>query len=154
MFVFSCKTTKKQLFWAVVCIFLLIGILLTLVFWPEDTTDTAAPLTAATAEEGAAYLRSLGYEVSGGDVREIQLPDALDETLSGYNALLQQAGLDITPYLGKRVKYRTYTVENHASGAATAHLYMYKDKIIAGDITVNGVPEILKPKEQTNATAG
>ncbi len=154
MFVFSCKTTKKQLVWAVVCVFLLVAILLTLAFWPEAATDTAAPLSVATAEEGAAYLRSLGYEVSGGDVREIQLPDEPDQTLSTYNALLQKAGLDITPYLGKRVKYRTYTVENHPDGTATAHLYIYKDTIIAGDITVNGVPTILKPKDQTNGTAG
>ncbi len=144
MFVFSYKTTKKQLFWAVVCAFLLLAIVLTLAFTPQKTTDTAAPQAAATAEDGAAYLRALGYEVTGGDVREIRLPDEPDETLSAYNALLQKAGKDLTPYLGKRVKYRTYTVKNHGSGAATAHLYMYKDTIIAGDITVNGVPEILR----------
>lgn len=154
MFVFSCKTSKKQLIWAVVCVILLIAILLTLAFWPKKATDTAAQLSASTAEEGAAYLRSLGYEVSGGDVREIQLPEEPDQTLSAYNELLKQAGMDITPLLGKRVKYRTYTVSNHPDGAATAHLYIYKDKIVAGDITVNGVPTLLKPKDQTNGTAG
>lgn len=145
MFVFACKTTKKQLAWAAVCGCLTIAIVLTVSLSPVQTTAAphTDPYTVATAEDGAAFLRQRGYEVSGGDVREIRLPDELDDTLSAYAALLEEKGIDITQYLGKRVKYRTYTVENHESGNATAHLYIYKDTVIAGDVTVNGVPTIL-----------
>ncbi len=144
MFVFACKTTKKQLAWAAVCGCLTIAILLTVSLSPVQTTAANTdPYTVTTAEEGADFLRQRGYEVSGGDVREILLPDTPDDTLAAYVALLKEKGIDIEPYLGKRVKYRTYTVQNHESGNATAHLYIYKDTVIAGDITVGGVPTIL-----------
>ena len=141
MFVFSCKTTKKQIFWTVVCILLLAVLIVAAVIFPENT------------EEGVAYLQSLGYEATGGEVREIRLPDRLDGTLAAYNELLRSAGLDLTPYLGKQVQYRTYTVKTEA-GDAPAHLYIYRGQIIGGDVTVNGVPKILKPKDSTNGTAG
>lgn len=154
MFVFSLKTSKKQLLFGAVCI---VAVLCLLCIPPladaVKSNGSALPI-ATTAEQGAQYLQSLGYEVSGGDEREVQLPDTADETLTAYNELLKQAGLDITPLLGKRIKFRTYTVKNHPSGNATAHLYIYKDRIVAGDITVNGVPEILKPKDITNGTTG
>lgn len=150
MFVFSCKTTKKQIFWTVVCILLLAVLIVAAVISPENTADTA---TVTTAEEGVAYLQSLGYEATGGEVREIRLPDRLDGTLAAYNELLRSAGLDLTPYLGKQVQYRTYTVKTEA-GDAPAHLYIYRGQIIGGDVTVNGVPKILKPKDSTNGTAG
>lgn len=148
MFVFSYKTTKKQLAWAGVCVCLTAAILLTVALSPADTTAAAAhPLTVTTAEEGAALLRQHGYEVSGGEVREIQLPDEPDATLAAYAALLEKEGIDFSAYLGKRVKCRTYTVQNHESGNAFAHLYIYKDTVIAADITADGVPTVLKLKE-------
>lgn len=136
MFVYSCKTTKKQLIWAGVCLILLVAILLTLAFWPENAAKTSRPITAATVDEGVAYLQTLGYTVAGGDLREVQIPEEFDETLSAYNALQQSAGMDLTPYRGKRLKCRTYTVTNYpAADTVEVHLYLYKDKIVAGDIS-------------------
>ncbi len=136
MFVYSCKTNKVQLIWAIICILLLGGILLTLALWPADTAATSRPLTAATAEEGVAWLRSLGYTVTGGETREVQIPEEFDETLSRYNALQRSVGMDLTLYRGKRLKCRTYTVENYpAAGTVEIHLYLYQDKIVAGDVS-------------------
>ena len=154
MFVFSCKTSKKQLAVVGVCAVMLI-ICVCAAFLRPNATQTVAFPPASTAEEGAAYLKSLGYDVSGGEVREIQLPDTLDATLAAYNELRKTAGVDITPLLGKRVQFRTYTVHNHPSQNATAHLYIYGNRIVAGDLTVDGVPTILtKLKDVTNGTTG
>ncbi len=152
MFVYSCKTNKTQLFWAVVCLLLLGGILLTLVLWPEDAQDTATrPLTAMTAEDGVAFLQSLGYNVTAKETREVQIPEEFDETLTEYNELQRSVGLDLTPYRGKRLKCRTYTVENFpGEDTVEIHLYLYKDKIVAGDISsteVGGFQLPLQPKE-------
>lgn len=162
MFVFSYKTTKKQLIWAVVCAVLLVAILLILLFWPDTAKETPtgkAISSAASADEGIAYLASLGYTATGGDVREVQMPEEFDETLTAYNALQQTAGMDLTPYRGKRLKCRTFTIENHPLGEPTvAHVYVYKDKVVAGDISstaVGGFTQALLPIERTqNGTAG
>ena len=137
MFVYSCKTNKTQLFWAVVCLLLLGGILLTLTLWPADAEDTAAlPAPALSAEDGVAYLKSLGYTVTAGEVKEVQIPEEFDDTLTAYNALQKTAGFDLTPYRGKRLQCRTYTVENFpGEDTVEIHLYLYKEKIVAGDIS-------------------
>lgn len=163
MFVFSYKTTKKQLLWMAVCALLLVAIVLILVFWPDTAPETPTGKTlsasAASADEGIAYLASLGYTATGGDVQEVQMPEEFDETLTTYNALQQTAGMDLTPYRGKRLKCRTFTIKNHPLGEpAVAHLYVYKDKVVAGDISstaVGGFTQALLPVERTqNGTAG
>jgi hypothetical protein len=141
MFVFSVKTSKAQILWAVICLVLIAAILLTMALWPDTATTSAKPQAVVTADDGVAYLKNLGYEAIPGDVQEIQLPDEMDDTLEKYNALLKQTGVDITPFLGKRVKLRSFSVENMPG--TTIHLYTYKDKVIAGDITENGVPRPL-----------
>ena len=143
MFVFSCKTTKTQIFWTAVCVLLMAVLLVTAIVSPARST---AAVAVSDANEGIAYLRTLGYEAEGGEAKEIQLPETLDGTLAAYNALLKTMGMDLTPYLGKRVQYRTYTITNHPSGNAIAHLYLYQNTVIGGDLTVNGVPGILKER--------
>ena len=70
------------------------------------------------------------------EVREVLIPDIFDDTFTAYNALQLQAGLDLSPYHGKRVKCWTYTVRNYpASDPVQAHLYLYKDRVIGGDIS-------------------
>lgn len=44
--------------------------------------------------------------------------------------------MDLEPYHGKRVKCWTYTVLNYpGENGVLAHLYIYKDKIVGGDIS-------------------
>lgn len=128
MFVFSLKTSKRQMAWAVVCVLLLIAILLTLALWPE-TTPTAA---AAENDSGKAFLAALGYTAQDGEVREVRLPDTADATLTTYNALQKTAGMDLSAYCGKTVRLCTYTVTDHPAGEAVAHLYVYKDHVVGG----------------------
>lgn len=145
VFVFSCKTTKKQLFCVGLCVLLAIGMLSTGALRRQDAKPTA---TAFTTDAGITYLQSCGYTATGGTITDIQIPDTVDSTVTMY---AQTAGIDIAPLLGKTVQCCTYTVTNHPQGAATAQLYLYKENIVAATLTVNGR---LYPLEVKNGTAG
>ncbi len=147
MFVFSCKTTKKQLFCVGLCVLLAIGILSTGALRRQGAVPT---VKAPDADAGIAYLQSCGYTATGGELTDIQVPDTVDNTVLLF---AKTAGIDITPLLGKTVQCRTYTVTNHPSGAATAQLYLYNDNIIAATLTADGKLYPLK-KDVRNGTAG
>lgn len=146
MFVFSCKTTKTQLTCIALCAVLLVG-MLSAAFW-RDSTVSVAKVT--TADEGISYLKSYGYTATGGEKEELQVPDTADSTLTTYAEI---AGIDLTPLLGKKIERRTYTITDHPDGTATAHLYLYKNNVLAGTLTVNGKLYPLL-KDGHNGTAG
>ena len=136
MFVYAVKATRQQILAIVICVVLLI-VMLVLAFRPgRAAAATSAAVKAADNDQRIAYLLGLGYEVEPeGEVREVLIPDVFDEPFTAYNALQQQAGMDLSPYHGKRVKHWTYAVKNYPDTAPVyAHLYIYKDRIIGGDI--------------------
>lgn len=136
MFVCAVKASKRQIVAVVICVVLL-AVMLILAFRPSAASPTAAVIRAADNDQRVAYLLSLGFEVDPeGEVREVLIPDVFDDPFTAYNALQQQAGMDLTPYHGKRLKCFTYTVKNYPDPAPVqAHLYVYKDRIVAGDIS-------------------
>lgn len=138
MFIYSVKTSKKQLISILVCVVMLIVILLVAIFWPErEASPTSGPVAAAGEAEYIAFLTELGYEVDPAEksVKEILIPETFDDVFTQYNDLQKTAGMDLEPYQGKRVKCWTYPVVNYPSDSPVeAHLYIYKDKIIGGDI--------------------
>ncbi|MBQ4613286.1 MAG: DUF4830 domain-containing protein [Clostridia bacterium] len=135
MFVLSMKTTRTRMF----TVFALVAMLLVTVFslsGRPTSTATAAPVAADDAARQQ-YLADLGYEVlpNKSEVREILIPTESDEAFAEYNRLQLEAGHDLTEYSGKRVKCWTYTVTNYPTeDTVQAHLYIYMDKIIGGDI--------------------
>lgn len=140
MFVCSIKTSKKQILSMLICVVMLIAILIVAVAWPggESSAQTYSPVTAADDAGRIAFLQDLGYEVTpqGAEVREVLIPDEFDDVFAGYNDIQKTAGMDLEPYHGKRVKCWTYTVTNYPGEEnVVAHLYIYKDKIVGGDIS-------------------
>lgn len=141
MFVISMKASKSRLIPLIFCIALITAMLIAALCFPaERTMVTVTAVSGADDEACAAYIKSLGYtaELPAVSVREIRLPDVFDESLNAYNALQQQAGFDLSGYSGQRVKYRTYDLAEHPSGApAQIHLYVHNGIIIGGDITTD-----------------
>lgn len=156
MFVFSVKMSRKQLWAALLCVVAVVAVLLVVVVWPSGgaAAQTIAP-PAGDDTQRVAFLRSLGYEVTPQalEVREVLIPDEFDEVFRKYNELQAAAGMDLEPYHGKRVKCWTYEVIGHPSGEEVrAHLYVYKDKIVGGDISstaLNGFMHGLTAMTQT-----
>ncbi len=137
MFVLSMKASPKRMFPVLLCLVLILAMLIAGLCFPASRTMmTAAPVMGDTDEACAAYLVSLGYDptLPAVDVREITLPDVFDESLTAYNDLQKQAGFDLDGYAGQRVKFRTYTL---ADNVGQAHIYVYNNRIIGGDITDN-----------------
>lgn len=134
MFVLSMKTTRLRLWMCAGALVLLLAVTAgARVLSPGVLT----PAGAGAATDPVALLQGLGYEVDPQwtDLREITLPADGDAAFSAYNALQQETGYDLSPYLGERVKYYTYTVLNHpGEERVEAHVYTYKDRVVAGDI--------------------
>lgn len=153
MFVFSVKTSRRQLLSLLFCVVVLVLILLSAFFWPVGTvSQTTATVPATDNAARIAYLQSLGYEVDLAycEVREVLIPDEFDEVFAAYNELQKQAEMDFTPYHGKRLKCWSYRVLNAGEGETLAHLYVYNDEIVGGDVseTVSGGSSVaLVPRE-------
>ena len=152
MFVVSMKTTRPR----VTTFAVVVGVLLVTVFTlagRQDALRTQAVATGADDSRRVAYLQKLGYEVHPQPtaVQEVLIPAETDQVFVAYNAIQQQTGRDLTPYVGCRVKCWTYTVTNYpGKDAVQAHIYVYNDQIIGGDIASTaqgGFCHGLKPLE-------
>lgn len=70
------------------------------------------------------------------------LPHDLTPVYENYNKIQKKAGLDITPYLSKKVKRYTYEVTNFpfpTEQKVLANALIYKNKIIAADIMTSSL---------------
>ena len=135
MFVFSVKTSRRQLWICLICAATLAVILAAAFLWPAGAVkETAAK--AAGQEEQIAFLRSLGWEVEGTgyQVREVLIPDEFDDVFTAYNELQKPAGMDLSPYRGRRLKCWSWRILN-GEEETLAHLYVYGDRIVGGDVT-------------------
>ncbi len=139
MFVFSVKTDRKRLAWGLTGVLAVLAAVIVAVSQPGGSRATAGKAVdwrVSSAEEREELLNSLGYQVAEETVQEVRLPDDPDEKLTAYESLQKSAGLSLLRYAGKRVKLYTYTVTNaQTAGQVTAHLYVYRYRVIAGDIT-------------------
>ena len=94
MFVFSVKTTKKQMISIIVCVVMLIAILVVAIAWPSGQTAATGtqpytPVEAASDEARIGFLKTLGYEASPStaEVKEVLIPDEFDEVFQNYNTI-------------------------------------------------------------------
>lgn len=139
MFVFSVKTSYKQILSALGCVAVVAVAVIMSAVLPKHTVATSARVTSS--EERVSYLRSLGLEIAedSEEVREVRIPDEPDEVFSQYNALQEQAGRSLEAYYGKRVRLYSYEIAN----GGVAHLYVYRDRIVAGDVEHGGEIQVL-----------
>ena len=160
MFVLSMKTTRSHLWGTLAVVALLLATVVAQSCLPAAAT--AAPVADASTDAGRReYLSALGYDTAAvsPEVREVLIPADPDDTWSAYNAIQLQAGTDMSPYRGRRVKLYTYTVSNYpGDGVVVANVYVYKNRVIGGDIAdtrQDGFCHGLTPREEVqNGTTG
>ncbi len=91
-----------------------------------------------TTEERAEFLRSCGWEVDAASeqAQVIHIPETFSVVYENYNELQRQQGFDLAPYRGEDCTLYTYTVTNYPDDTqtVTADLYLYKNRVIAGDV--------------------
>ncbi len=105
-----------------------------------DAVETVNYAGIKTDEDRITLLGSFGWEVEGDTPTEevsFLLPSEFDRVLSKYNEIQKAQGLDLARYRGKRVTRYTYLITNYEGyeGKVYANLIMYKNKVIAADIT-------------------
>lgn len=136
MFVVSVKTTGRRLCAAVTTVALGLSVLALALFLPKN--GATAAVAAASADDQQQFLLSLGYVTDGAPLstEEIRLPDnPRDPSFVAYNALQLEAGFNLLLYGGKTVKCTAWNVKADDGAAYTAHLYVFKEKIVGGDLT-------------------
>ena len=135
MFVFSVKTSYRQVLSALGCVAVVAVAAVTAALLPEQAV-VVSTTRVTSSEERVAYLCSLGVEITADseEVREVRIPDEPDEALLQYDALQETAGRSLTAYSGKRVRLYSY----QTADGGEAHLYVYRDRIVAGDVERGG----------------
>jgi len=112
-------------------------------------------------EDRIDYLFQLGWTAEPTPITEqiVLLPDQFPPVLAEYNSLQLQQGYDLRDYSGKEVEMYVYRILNYPqlsdSGDVYACLYIYRGKVIGGDIhsaSLTGFMEGLR-KQQTNKMA-
>lgn len=94
-------------------------------------------------EDLLGFISSLGLEVKTPAYRsiDVDLPRVFDAVYSKYNDIQKQQGLDLSKYRGKTLHRYTYEVinypvpDNTADGKVYLTLFVYKNKVVGGDIS-------------------
>ena len=145
MFVCSVKAGTLKFFGAVLLSLALFLAILVLVDPAATAVDADAVETVnyagiKTDADRVTLLKSFGWEVtSEAPTEEVTflLPEEFDRVLAGYNEIQKAQGLDLARYKNKRVTRYTYELSHYEGyeGKVYANLIMYKNKVIAADIT-------------------
>ncbi len=122
---------RRWILWVLIAAGIIL--LLSVVF---DAQQEKPSIPGKTNEQRVDYLRSLGWEVTEVPLREqvIRLPKDFPEVLIKYNELQKQQGFDMMKYAGKEVNMYTYAVQREDDTSRQAVLYVYKNRIIGGDV--------------------
>ena len=115
------------------------------------STHSGFSLRADTDEEREIFFTQFDLTVDpeSEEVREVIVPDPLDDVYETYNTLQKQQGFDLTKYCGKRVKSRSYAVIGAADpsidGSWRVNLLIYQGKVIAADLAQPALNGTLRP---------
>ena len=98
-----------------------------------------------TNEDRINFLSGFGWQVEAAPSEEktVTIPSEFDEVYTGYNEIQKSQGLDLGRYAKCEVTEYTYVVTNYPGwdGLVYAHLLVYRDTVIGGDVSsadVNG----------------
>ena len=120
----------------------LIAVILLVSHFKGASSPGAEAVIAATDQERAAYLESLGWETDGVPTETLtfSLPQPLNAAYEEYNQLQLEQGFDLTNYAGMQVTRYSYAVKNYPGypDQVQADLYVCGDNIVAGDILYYG----------------
>lgn len=152
MFIYSVRASGIKFFALVLgAIAILIGIIAS-----GQTVFASAAISGEvnfggikTEEDRIAFMKACGIDVDAASVKSSSfvMPENFDRVMVGYNELQKTQGLDISKYSRKKVTRYTYEVVGFEGydGAVFANLLIYRNRIIACDVS-SGDPEgFVKP---------
>lgn len=143
MFIWSFKTSKKEL------ILLIVGILLfasaiVYVLWPKGDSETSLllqkgySLDAENAEQRESFATQFGWQIDSEpvEVREVVIPTSFSDVYENYNQIQLSQGFDLAEHKGERAKRWTYRVTNYpnTSDIVYINILVQSGKVIGGDV--------------------
>lgn len=147
MFVLSVKSNKIKIFFVLLIAALLCGIgIYTAMGGRNKPTaveeNGAISLRAADNDQRISFFSQFGWEVDEDpvEVREIYIPDELDEEYEKYNQIQKKQDFDLEDYKSQTAKKWTYNIKNYpgyenTQGCVLGNIIVYNDNVIAGDIS-------------------
>ena len=92
----------------------------------------------SSTEDRVSFLAACGWTVDAASeqVQAIHIPEAFSPVYEDYNELQRQQGYDLADYRGRDCRLYSYQVTNwpDENQHVLANLYVYKGRIIGGDI--------------------
>ncbi len=137
MQVITFKAKPKTIFGAILALVGVLVIVLTFVsnHGGKSQQTSAVPVSCATEEERAAYLKSLGWEFDGVEEKDITIPMQFNQVYENYNAVQKEQGFDLEPYKGKSAVIYTYSITNYKNNKnVTANLLVCDGTLIGADL--------------------
>lgn len=141
MMIVTARFSRKKAAVATLLFGLVCAVLILLAGRTPAAPEPEVPILTS-AQDCAAYLRSLGWEIQPEPVETLQflLPEVLEEPYLSYNALQLTQGFDLTTCCGKQISRYTFCVTNYPDHPENvqANLYLCEDTLVAGDILCTG----------------
>ena len=143
MFIWSFKTSKKELILLIVGIILFVAAIV-YVLWPKGEKSTSLlvqqgySLEAETHEERLNFAQQFGWKVKNDpvEVREVVIPTQFGDVYENYNRIQIEQGFDLAKYKGERAKRWTYEITNYpgTEDAVYINMLVRNGKVIGGDV--------------------
>ena len=104
----------------------------------------------ATNRRNIEYINSFGWEVedSPSDISHLTIPEDMSDIYLVHSGISAIDGSSIIDYRGKSITRYSYTVLNHQNsdnGKIRADIFVYKNDIIAADISDISPHGVIKP---------
>lgn len=102
----------------------------------------------STEEERLAYIHSLGWELTGEELREeVSLPDRFTGVYVDYLALQREAGFDLMPYAGRTLVRCSRQVSNYpgTNDVVFLDLLICDEHIVGGDLRSTALDGFMAP---------
>ncbi len=163
MFIYSVRASTLKF-----CGTLVLGVLLVsalVIFLPPATEPGAVITGGEISYEGiegypemVEFLHRFGWEAEQNpeDDRKVIIPENFGKTFAEYNRLQQSQGLDLQNYAGKEVRKVVFALKNYkgAQGKVLATLFVYRERIVGGDISSADPGGFVAPLEGEKRSEG
>lgn len=100
-----------------------------------STVAGAGKIKLKTTDEMLEYLRGMGLEadLASAAVDQVKVPKKWDESFEAFNAVIQQAGLDLSKVKGKTVEKWDFVIPSRsADGQTVSAILLLRKQVLVG----------------------
>lgn len=107
---------------------------------------------ADTNAKRVEFIKSLGVTINDetASTKGVIIPESFSDVYRNYNEIQKSAGYDLSAYKGCEVVIYTYSISppDGYRGTCSAHLIVYKGRVIGGDISSTELGGFMLPLDR------